>query len=95
MPLVVTYGEKIPSEDCGSCHQKVYEVLAVNWSKHRTVACVRCHPGRHGKIPDCRDCHGVPHSREIMEKFKQCRDCHNVAHDMWTTDQSKNIFIKD
>lgn len=95
MPLVVSYGENVVSEDCGSCHQEVYQTLATTWSKHRSVPCVRCHAGRHGMIPDCRDCHGVPHPPEIWDKFKECRDCHAAAHDLWATEASKSKFVRD
>ena len=95
MPLVVNYGETIPSEDCGSCHTKIYETMADTWSKHRNVACVTCHAGRHGMIPKCLDCHGEPHPDEIWEKFEKCVDCHDVAHDLWATKASTNKFVLD
>jgi len=95
MPLVVTYGENIVSEDCGSCHEDVYETMAATWSRHRQVPCAQCHAGRHGMIPRCQDCHGVPHPEEIWVKFKQCRDCHGVAHELWATRASTNKFAKE
>jgi hypothetical protein len=94
MPLVVTYGENIDSEYCGSCHKDVYETMAATWSKHRKVPCVQCHAGRHAMIPRCQDCHGEPHPREIRIKFKECADCHGVAHELWATKASKNKFAE-
>lgn len=93
MPLVVTYGENIVSEDCGSCHEKIYATIAVTWSKHRNVPCVKCHAGRHGMIPECQSCHGVPHPEDIWGKFDQCNDCHDVAHDLWASEASTNKFV--
>lgn len=93
MPRVVTYGETTPSEDCGSCHTKIYESLAETWGKHRNVPCVQCHAGRHGMIPKCQDCHPDPHADEIWAKFEKCVDCHVVAHDLWATKASTNKFV--
>ncbi|MCB2183407.1 MAG: hypothetical protein KQH63_15340 [Desulfobulbaceae bacterium] len=93
MPLAVTYGEDIPSDYCGSCHEEVYATIAVTWSKHRNVKCVRCHAGSHGKIPQCQDCHGIPHPEDIWGKFDQCNDCHDIAHDLWASEASTNRFV--
>lgn len=93
MPLVVTYGEDVSSEDCGSCHDEIYTTIATTWSRHRKVECARCHHGRHGMIPRCQDCHGVPHPDDIWEKFDQCGDCHDTAHDLWASEASTNKFV--
>lgn len=94
-PLVVTYGNNIVSEDCGSCHTEVYGILAQNKTKHRNVTCVSCHYDEHGMIPACQKCHGQwPHPTEIMNKFTNCRECHGMAHDLMATNYITNIFKK-
>ena len=93
-PLVVTFGQDIVPEYCGSCHPNVYATLAKNLTKHRKVTCVSCHVEKHGMIPACEKCHGRPHPDEILDKFDQCGDCHGPAHDLWPTDYITNIFIK-
>ena len=92
-PLVVTYGDDIASEDCGSCHTEVYTIMAGNKTKHRNVTCGACHYERHGMIPACQKCHGKwPHPQEILGKFSNCRECHGLAHDLMATDYNVNIF---
>ncbi|MBI5559123.1 MAG: cytochrome C [Deltaproteobacteria bacterium] len=93
MPLIVTYGDNTPSEDCGSCHTHIYATMAATWAKHRKVPCVACHAGRHGTIPLCQDCHGVPHPDKIWAKFKECSECHVVAHDLWATKSSTSKYL--
>lgn len=94
MPLVVKYGTDIFSEDCGSCHSEVYSTLGATLSKHRTVACIQCHPGRHRHIARCEDCHGRPHAAAILDRFAHCRECHGTAHDLQSTEASTSLFRK-
>jgi len=82
MPLVVTYGPDIPPEDCAACHPKPYKLLAASKSKHKNVACVKCHAAKHKAIPQCQSCHGKPHAAAIHKKIKKCGNCHGIAHDL-------------
>jgi len=82
MPKVVTYGTDVPNKDCAACHQKAPTLLNASKSKHRTLACVFCHPGKHKTVPTCESCHGVPHAAALMAKFPKCYDCHFIAHDL-------------
>jgi hypothetical protein len=82
MPKVVTYGKDLPNGDCASCHAKPQALLNASKFKHKTLACVFCHDGRHKNLPTCQSCHGVPHVLELMAKFPRCYDCHYIAHDL-------------
>ncbi len=81
-PLVVTYGAETPNSSCGACHSGAYQLLAASKYKHKDVACVTCHQNKHKTIPQCSDCHGLPHAEGIHKKFPKCGDCHNIAHDL-------------
>jgi hypothetical protein len=95
-PLEVKYPvDAVVSEDCGSCHTTVYEMLADNWSKHRQVGCIACHVNRHGMIPKCRMCHEQPHPIEIHEKVPVCGDCHGIAHDLIGTEAGMSVFLRE
>ena len=87
MPKVVTYAADIPSKNCGACHKKVLDLLASSSAKHKTFTCAFCHQAKHKMIPQCTDCHGVPHPAGMMAKFTKCGDCHKIAHDLnnWTS----------
>jgi len=82
MPKVVAYGAEVPNRDCGACHKAALALLSATQTKHREVACVRCHADRHKTVPPCQQCHTKQHPAGIMKKFPQCKTCHNVAHDL-------------
>lgn len=86
MPLVVTYGDQVPSEDCGSCHRKAFQQLAESPARHRFLKCATCHVERHKMIPECGMCHGLPHPANIHARFPHCGDCHGIAHSLTPTD---------
>lgn len=92
-PLDVNYGRDVSSEECGSCHTGVYADLARTTAKHRRVACIECHPGRHRRINRCEDCHGRPHAEAILRRFSGCGECHGTAHDLQVTAEATNPFI--
>mgnify|MGYP002795032825 CR=1 FL=1 len=94
MPLEISYGTAILSEDCGSCHKDVYKKMIANTSKHRTVACISCHADTHGHIPECQKCHGLPHAEQIHARHSICGECHGLAHTLEATAASTNIFVK-
>jgi hypothetical protein len=81
-PLNVAYGEAVPNQDCGACHGDLATLLASGSTKHAALQCVFCHKDKHGYLPACQDCHGVPHPKSMMSKFPKCLDCHNDPHDL-------------
>lgn len=81
MPLQITYSLDAPHTTCSICHQKAYEDLQTNSTKHTVLTCARCHP-EHRQIPQCESCHGKPHKLSIHKGYPQCGDCHNTAHDL-------------
>ncbi len=81
-PLNVAYGEDVPNKECSACHGDLATLLASGSTKHATLQCVLCHKDKHGYLPTCQDCHGVPHPASMMTKFPKCLDCHNDPHDL-------------
>jgi predicted CXXCH cytochrome family protein len=81
-PLELMYGPDTGSALCASCHDTAFSQLAVSKSKHNQVACVTCHANKHKTVPQCSDCHGMPHAQSMHTKFPKCGDCHNTAHDL-------------
>lgn len=79
-PTVLSYRGSAPSSLCGACHGEINRQLAANESRHRDIACIECHSQRHGLVPLCSDCHGMPHAKGMHERFPRCGDCHGIAH---------------
>lgn len=81
-PLMVAYGSETPSKFCGACHTTAFNLLTASKAKHKDVACVTCHQDKHKMVPQCSDCHGLPHPDAIHTQFPNCGQCHNIAHDL-------------
>jgi predicted CXXCH cytochrome family protein len=81
-PLLLTYGPQTANSQCASCHQKANDLLMASQTKHRDVTCVTCHADKHKTVPQCSDCHGLPHAPGMHQKFPKCGDCHSIAHDL-------------
>jgi hypothetical protein len=81
-PKNVTYAADVPSVNCGACHKKALETLTASSAKHKSFACAFCHQEKHRMIPNCEDCHDLPHPKGIHAKFAKCGECHNIAHDL-------------
>lgn len=81
-PLVLEYPETTQNILCAACHDGIYDQLMATRTKHHDVACVQCHSDKHKTIPNCSDCHGLPHAEGIHNKFPECGSCHNIAHDL-------------
>lgn len=81
-PAVLTYGVDVPNKDCGACHKKASGLLSATQTKHKSVACVRCHQNKHKTVPACQQCHPQKHPAQIMKRFSKCGTCHYIAHDL-------------
>lgn len=79
-PLASTTGE-IALLHCRVCHSEAYELLQRSTSKHRELSCSYCH-AKHRQVPDCSECHGLPHTEGTHDMFPQCMICHSLAHDL-------------
>lgn len=79
-PLEIAYPETTPNSICAGCHAQITQTLADSPMKHSALACVFCHADRHGYIPECQKCHGIPHSKALLDKFGGCLDCHGDPH---------------
>jgi predicted CXXCH cytochrome family protein len=80
-PKELLYGPSTASQLCASCHSGVMTQLSASKAKHSQLACVTCHATKHKTVPNCGDCHGLPHG-SMHDKFPKCAQCHNVAHDL-------------
>jgi len=80
-PLNIVFDGTEPKKWCAPCHQEQYDALIASQTKHTALTCSKCHD-KHGKIPPCEQCHGVPHGKSMIEKFKNCADCHGSAHNI-------------
>lgn len=81
-PLELMYPANTASQLCASCHDSVMATLTASKAKHSQVACVSCHADKHKTIPQCNDCHGMPHAEAMHQRFPKCGECHNIAHDL-------------
>ncbi len=79
-PLEITYSEG-NANTCNTCHSGVYDEWSHTQSKHGKVDCAACHV-KHGAIPECSTCHGVPHDKRLLAKFPKCLECHINVHDL-------------
>jgi len=80
-PLQIAFPRGSDAKNCASCHDGVYAKWTKTPSKHGEVLCSMCHQ-EHGKIPNCRDCHGEPHDKRQHEMFSNCLECHIDVHDL-------------
>ena len=82
MPQDVSLPSNVPNNICAKCHPEPAEVLTASKKAHSKLHCVFCHSYKHGFIPKCQDCHGVPHPQSVIEGFKSCLACHGNPHDL-------------
>ncbi|MDL1979856.1 MAG: cytochrome C [Deltaproteobacteria bacterium] len=80
MPTKIAYATDTSSVICAGCHDAAYGLLQKNHTAHTDLTCAECHKS-HAKIPPCSECHGLPHSKMMMDTSK-CGDCHGIAHDL-------------
>ncbi len=80
-PLEMTFTPETGARTCDACHTQVYSEWKQTPSKHGEVNCTVCHT-QHGMIPACTDCHGQPHSQNLLSKFPNCLTCHLNPHDL-------------
>lgn len=78
-PKEINYKKDVGTRTCGACHDGVYATWTKTPSRHGKVSCAACHT-KHGFIPQCTDCHGLPHSKQLHERFPKCLTCHQDAH---------------
>ncbi len=81
-PMNLTFSQTEPKESCAGCHGEVYDTLIKSETRHTKQTCTLCHP-KHGEIPQCQRCHGVPHGEAMLQQFDgKCGGCHGIAHDV-------------
>jgi hypothetical protein len=79
MPKQISYTKDVGARTCGSCHDKVYAIWTKTPSRHGKVNCAACH-SRHGYIPQCAECHKLPHSKQLHDRYPKCLTCHQDTH---------------
>lgn len=81
-PMNINFSISEPKKVCGGCHTDVYDSLVNSKTRHTNQTCAFCHP-RHGQIPTCQSCHGIPHGEAMLQQFGgSCGGCHGIAHDV-------------
>ncbi|MFA7060721.1 MAG: hypothetical protein WC156_07880 [Pedobacter sp.] len=80
MPLEINYKKDANARICWACHGKIHAVWQKSPSNHAHVNCADCH-SKHGYIPACSECHAMPHSKQLLERFPNCLTCHLDPHD--------------
>ena len=72
------------SQGCYACHPKLDKEIKIFPTKHTFLYCTSCHHTRHGRKPDCLECH-QPHAGRIAASgliirstnpLDQCISCH-------------------
>ena len=81
-PKQIAFAKDVPSSACSGCHSKVFTKLTNNTSKHNALTCVTCHKDKHRYVPQCSDCHGLPHKKAFHDQFPRCLSCHIDVHDL-------------
>lgn len=81
-PLRINYSARSASNNiCKGCHQDVGKKLSRGGKGHAFIQCATCHANKHGKIPECWDCHKYgTHSKEKFKNGEKCGGCHKDAH---------------
>jgi predicted CXXCH cytochrome family protein len=82
MPLAVAYPDNTASQLCAACHDTTLATLVASKTKHSEVSCATCHAEKHMAIPECQECHGLPHPQAMHTRFPNCGECHGVAHNL-------------
>ncbi len=62
---------------CQLCHSQVAASLQAEVSKHTQQECSSCHSEKHGRIPQCAECH-ENHSPMVVLETVACLACHPV-----------------
>lgn len=63
--------------NCRICHAPIGQMLAAKPSKHTLRKCSDCHSQKHGRIPNCSECH-QSHSPMLTLNNPDCLACHPV-----------------
>ncbi len=79
-PTEIHYGKETPTAACAGCHEETVKQLRSTTKKHSKLQCAFCHSDTHGYIPECQKCHGLPHSKAMLDRFDGCLACHGDPH---------------
>jgi len=79
-PLEINPTMTTPRAFCIPCHEDIGAQMEKTETKHQTFTCAFCHRGQHPNVPQCRTCHGEPHSPAMHERMPNCLECHRDAH---------------
>ncbi len=82
-------------QNCKICHEDIGALLEENPTKHTQQECSSCHSKKHGRIPDCSECH-ESHSPKMELKTPDCLSCHPVHTPLkisYPVTQSKELCV--
>jgi predicted CXXCH cytochrome family protein len=77
MPLVSIPAPANLEGRCKLCHSEVAASITAEVSKHTEQECSSCHSEKHGRIPQCNECH-ENHSPMVALANPDCLACHPV-----------------
>ncbi|MDH4319853.1 MAG: hypothetical protein OEV64_15835, partial [Desulfobulbaceae bacterium] len=75
-PRIVREPEILEGQ-CRICHPSIGGLLDEKPSKHTERKCSECHSKKHGRKPDCVECH-QNHSPQLELTTAECMQCHPV-----------------
>jgi hypothetical protein len=76
-PLASIPDPAVLQDRCRLCHESVAASLQAEKSKHTEQECSSCHSDKHGRIPQCSECH-ENHSPMAVLETPDCLACHPV-----------------
>jgi predicted CXXCH cytochrome family protein len=76
-PLASIPDPAVLKDRCRLCHETVAASLQAEKSKHTEQECSSCHSEKHGRIPQCSECH-ENHSPMAVLETPDCLACHPV-----------------
>ncbi|MCF6291427.1 MAG: hypothetical protein L3J03_10590 [Desulfobacterales bacterium] len=76
-PLASIPDPALLEDRCRKCHADIAAMLTAKPSKHTEQECSSCHSQKHGRIPQCNECH-ENHSPLAELATADCLACHPV-----------------
>jgi len=94
-PIVSILDPEKLEPNCHICHPDIAKILQEKPSKHTDQKCSSCHSKKHGRIPDCSECH-KNHSPLLTLNTSDCLACHPVHSPLeiqYPLSQSKELCL--
>ena len=73
-------------KSCADCHKEPAEQLQKFPSAHTQQTCQTCHSERHGRIPNCDECHSPHYEGQAQTACLACHPVHKPLQTNFTAD---------